>query len=82
MAQRLKRLPSMRETWVRSLGWEEPLEKEMVTYSICIFHVSVVSCFGVAMIFFYKQDSRFQSPQRSINSVHNLKRSHVAGGLQ
>ena len=28
-----KRLPSMRETQVRSLGWEVPLEKEMVTYS-------------------------------------------------
>ena len=33
VAQRLKRLPAMRETWVRSLGWEDPLEKEMATYS-------------------------------------------------
>ena len=33
MAQRLKRLPAMRETWVRSLGREDPLEKEMATYS-------------------------------------------------
>ena len=32
-AQRLKRLPPMRETWVRSLGWEDPLEKEMATHS-------------------------------------------------
>ena len=31
--QRLKRLPLMRETQVRSLGWEDPLEKEMVTHS-------------------------------------------------
>ena len=31
VAQRLKRLPTMRETWVRSLGREDPLEKEMVT---------------------------------------------------
>ena len=29
MAQRLKRLPAMWETWVRSLGQEDPLEKEM-----------------------------------------------------
>ena len=29
MAQRLKRLPPMRDTWVRSLGQEDPLEKEM-----------------------------------------------------
>ena len=28
MAQRLKHLPPMQETWVRSLGWEDPLEKK------------------------------------------------------
>ena len=33
MAQRLKRLPAMRETWVRSLGREDPLKKEMATHS-------------------------------------------------
>ena len=33
MAQRLRRLPPMWETWVRSLGREDPLEKEMVTHS-------------------------------------------------
>ena len=33
VAQRLKRLPGMRETQVRSLGWEDPLEKEMATHS-------------------------------------------------
>ena len=33
MAQRLKRLPLMWETWVRSLGWEDPLEKEMAIHS-------------------------------------------------
>ena len=33
VAQRLKRLPGMQETWVRSLGQEDPLEKEMATHS-------------------------------------------------
>ena len=33
MAQRLKHLPPIWETWVRSLGREDPLEKEMVTHS-------------------------------------------------
>ena len=33
MAQMLKHLPAMRETRVRSLGWEDPLEKEMATHS-------------------------------------------------
>ena len=29
----VKRLPVMKETQVRSLGWEDPLEKEMATHS-------------------------------------------------
>ena len=33
VARRLKRLPPTRETWVRSLGRDGPLEKEMVTHS-------------------------------------------------
>ena len=33
MAQLVKSLPSMRETQVRSLGGEDPLEKEMATHS-------------------------------------------------
>ena len=33
VAQGLKRLPPMWETWVRSLGQEDPLEKEMGTHS-------------------------------------------------
>ena len=31
--QMIKCLPTMRETWVRSLGWEDPLEKEMAAHS-------------------------------------------------
>ena len=33
MAQTVKNLPAMQETWVRSLGREDPLEKDMATYS-------------------------------------------------
>ena len=33
VVQRLKRLPAMWETWVLSLGWEDPLEKETATLS-------------------------------------------------
>ena len=29
----VKRLPTMQETQVQSLGWEDPLEKEMATHS-------------------------------------------------
>ena len=33
MAQLVKNLPAMRETWVRSLVWEDPLEKGKATHS-------------------------------------------------
>ena len=33
VAQRIKLLPTMQETQVQSLGWEDPLEKEMATHS-------------------------------------------------
>ena len=33
MAQIVKQLPTMRETWVRSLGREDPLKKEMASHS-------------------------------------------------
>ena len=33
VAQTVKRLPAVQETWVQSLGWEDPLEKEMATHS-------------------------------------------------
>ena len=33
VAQMVKHLPAMQETLVRSLGWEDPLEKEMATHS-------------------------------------------------
>ena len=33
VAQMVKNLLAMQETWVQSLGWEAPLEKEMATYS-------------------------------------------------
>ena len=33
MAQKVKNLPAMQETWVRSLGWEDPLEEGIATHS-------------------------------------------------
>ena len=34
VAQLVKHLPTMRETWVRSVVWEDPLEKEMATHLV------------------------------------------------
>ena len=39
MAQLVKNPPAMRETWVQSLGWEDPLEKGKAT------HFSILVCF-------------------------------------
>jgi len=36
VAQLVKNPPAMQETWVRSLGWEDPLEKEKATHSSII----------------------------------------------
>ena len=36
MAQMVKNLPTMQETWVRSLGWKDPLEKEMAIQHSCL----------------------------------------------
>ena len=33
VTQTVKNLPAMEETWVQYLGWENPLEKEVATYS-------------------------------------------------
>ena len=33
MTQMVKNPPAMQETWVRSLGWEDPLEEGMATHS-------------------------------------------------
>ena len=38
MTQKVKNLPAVQETWVRSLGWEDSLEKGMATHS------SVLAC--------------------------------------
>ena len=33
VAQTVENPPAMQEAWVQSLGWEDPLEKEMATHS-------------------------------------------------
>ena len=33
VAQMVKNLPAMQETWIQYLGWEDPLDKELITHS-------------------------------------------------
>ena len=45
MAQLVKNLPAMRETWVQSLGWEAPLEKGKATHSsILAWRIHSMDC--------------------------------------
>ena len=40
VAQMVKSLPAMQETWVQSLGWEDLLDKEMAThFSILVWKI-------------------------------------------
>ena len=48
MAQTVKNLPAMWETWVQSLGWEDPLEKGKATYSSILAWRSPWTVHGVA----------------------------------
>ena len=41
VAQMVKNLPAMQETWVQSLGWKDPLEKGIATHSsILVWRIS------------------------------------------
>ena len=51
VAQRLKPLPAMRETWVQSLGQGDPLEKEMATHSSIIIIILSVRNNGTEPLF-------------------------------
>ena len=44
VAQLVKNLSAMRETWVRSLGWEDPLEKGKATHSSVTGLENVMDC--------------------------------------
>ena len=49
VAQLVKNPPTMRETWVRSLGWEDPLEKGKATHSsILAWRIPWTTVQGVA----------------------------------
>ena len=49
VAQLVKNLPAMRETWVPSLGWEDPLEKGKAThFSVLAWRIPWTTGHGVA----------------------------------
>ena len=40
VAQMIKHMPAIQETWVQSLSWEDPLEEEMATHSSILAWIS------------------------------------------
>ena len=48
VAQKVNNLPAMRETMVQSLGWEDPLVKEMATHSILSWEIPWTSMGSLA----------------------------------
>ena len=44
MAQLVKNPPAMWDTWVRSLGWEDPMEKEKATHSSILALENSLDC--------------------------------------
>ena len=62
VSQLLKNLPAMLETWVQSLGWDDPLEKGMAThYSILAWGIHRLYIHGVA------------NSQTWLSDFHNVK---------
>ena len=63
VAQLVKNLPAMRETWVRSLGWEDPLEKGKATTPVlpvafaiaCLFQTAIPLLVPNKLTFFKKK---------------------------
>ena len=47
MTQLVENLPAMRETWVRSLGWEDPLEKGKAAHtSVLAWRIQAIQSMG------------------------------------
>ena len=79
VAQRLKHLPTMQETWVQSLGREDPLEKETATHSsILAWRIPWTEELGRSE----EEPGRLQSTvsQRLSDFTHSLREKVYARG--
>ena len=66
MAQMVKNLPGMWETWVLSLSWDSPLEEDMATHSnILAWTVSLDRGAGQALVHGSQSWTRLSDPTRN-----------------
>ena len=67
VAQLVKNLPSMWETWVQSLGWEDPLEKGITTHSsILAWRIPWATVQGVTKSWTQLSDFHFHMESRKM----------------
>ena len=72
MAQLVKNLPAMRETWVQSLGWEDPLEKGKTTYSsILAWRIPWTTVHWVAKRWTQLKDFHFHKEHNDSAYIHH-----------
>ena len=81
MAQTVKHLSTMWETWVRSLGWEDPLEKEMArnptkTVGVARGHQRANTLKP------YSQKTSQSNHTRTTALSNSMKLSHAHGAIQ
>ena len=70
----VKHLPTMQETWVQSLGWEDPLEKEMATHSSTLaWKIPWVEGHGSLQ----SLGSQSQTQLSNFSSFHNERKSFL-----
>ena len=73
MAQLVKNLPAIWETWVQSLGWEAPLGKEMATHSsILAWRIPWIVFHGVAKSQTQLSDFHFQNSAHLFNTFNHI----------
>ena len=77
VAQMVKNPPAMQETWVQSLGWEDPLEEGMATHSsILIWRIPMIFLLskGLSRVFFNTIVQNHQFIRAQLSSQSN---SHI-----
>jgi len=79
VAQMVKRLSTMRETWVSSLGWEDLLEKEMA-FCIDWFDLDTVQGFSTLNSFLQHHSSKAPILQHSAFFMVQLSHLHMTTG--
>ena len=84
VAQLVKNPPAMRETWARSLGWEDPLEKGKATHSSILAWRIPLDCIvhGVAKSRRQLNDFHFHFHLWRQNASHSCSQTIVCGALR